>query len=170
VGLLAEHFLTGICEQEGQMRRFTPAALAQLATYRWPGNVRELRNAVHRAYVMARGELIDPSWLPPCVGAGTGAVASRERTDALPGPAPEAPAAALALAPPPASGAESITLPIGTSMAQAERLLMLATLRHYNHQKERTAATLGISLKTLYNRLKEYATGVDDSTGATLRD
>ena len=42
-------------------------------------------------------------------------------------------------------------------MAQAERLLILATLRHYDHHKERTAAALGISLKTLYNRLKEYA-------------
>ena len=42
-------------------------------------------------------------------------------------------------------------------MAQAERALMLATLRHYKHHKERTAAVLGISLKTLYNRLKEYA-------------
>ena len=51
----------------------------------------------------------------------------------------------------------SITLPIGSSVAQAERALMLATLRHFNHHKERTAAALGISLKTLYNRLKEYA-------------
>jgi len=51
---------------------------------------------------------------------------------------------------------DSITLPIGTSLAQAEKQLMLATLRHYNHHKERTAATLGVSLKTLYNRLKEY--------------
>jgi DNA-binding NtrC family response regulator len=42
-------------------------------------------------------------------------------------------------------------------VAQAERALMLATLRHFNHHKERTAAALGISLKTLYNRLKEYA-------------
>jgi two-component system, NtrC family, response regulator AtoC len=42
-------------------------------------------------------------------------------------------------------------------MAQAERSLILATLRHYDHHKERTAAALGISLKTLYNRLKEYA-------------
>jgi Response regulator containing CheY-like receiver, AAA-type ATPase, and DNA-binding domains len=50
-----------------------------------------------------------------------------------------------------------VTLPIGTSMAQAERALILATLRHYHHHKERTAAVLGISLKTLYNRLKEYA-------------
>jgi DNA-binding NtrC family response regulator len=52
---------------------------------------------------------------------------------------------------------EVVTLPIGTSMAQAERALIEATLRHYKHQKERTAAVLGISLKTLYNRLKEYA-------------
>jgi DNA-binding NtrC family response regulator len=168
VGLLAEHFLTGICEQEGQVRRFTPTALAQLATYRWPGNVRELRNAVQRAYVMASGELIDQSWLPRSVDEG--ASAARESTFAAPGAGPQGKGAAPDLAPPPSSAVESITLPIGTSMAQAERLLMLATLRHCNHQKERTAATLGISLKTLYNRLKEYATRVDDGTGATLRD
>ena len=52
---------------------------------------------------------------------------------------------------------DCVRLPIGTSLAEAERTLMLATLRHYNHHKERTAAALGISLKTLYNRLKEYA-------------
>ena len=40
----------------------------------------------------------------------------------------------------------SLVLPIGTSMAEAERALVLATLRHYNHHKERTAAVLGISL------------------------
>ena len=51
----------------------------------------------------------------------------------------------------------TINLAIGTSMADAERALILATLRHHQHQKERTAAVLGISLKTLYNRLKEYA-------------
>ena len=42
-------------------------------------------------------------------------------------------------------------------MAEAERQLILATLRHFNQHKERTAAVLGVSLKTLYNRLKEYA-------------
>ena len=57
---------------------------------------------------------------------------------------------------PPEDG-DSITLRIGTSMAQTERLLILATLRHYDHHKERTAAALGISMKTLYNRLKDYA-------------
>ena len=50
----------------------------------------------------------------------------------------------------------TISLPIGTSMADVERTVILATLEHYNHHKERVAAVLGISLKTLYNRLKEY--------------
>ncbi|TCP04346.1 DNA-binding NtrC family response regulator [Rubrivivax gelatinosus] len=148
VGLLAQHFLEGINEQEGRRRQLSPEALERLATYHWPGNVRELRNAVQRAYVMAEGELIDDQWLPRG------------------GPAPVAPAPAAAPAAaatpelrPPTSvpQIEVVTLPIGTSMAQAERALIEATLRHYKHQKERTAAVLGISLKTLYNRLKEYA-------------
>jgi len=42
------------------------------------------------------------------------------------------------------------------ALAEAERQLILATLEHYAHHKERTAAALGVSLKTLYNRLKEY--------------
>ena len=45
---------------------------------------------------------------------------------------------------------------VAKAQADQERALMLATLRHYNHHKERVAAVLGISLKTLYNRLKEY--------------
>ena len=159
VALLAEHFLVGIGEQEGHPRRFTPAALAKLATYNWPGNVRELRNAVQRAYVMAAHDTIDEAWLP-----GTDEVgASQGQASALSNVA--VPLAAGSVQPA-ASGAlpECVTLPIGTSLAKAERLLMLATLRHYNHQKERTAAALGISLKTLYNRLKEYAAEDERST------
>ena len=57
----------------------------------------------------------------------------------------------------PVPAAPAITIPIGTSMADAERQLILATLEHFNQQKERTAAALGVSLKTLYNRLKEYS-------------
>lgn len=49
-----------------------------------------------------------------------------------------------------------LSFPIGTSMSEIERTVILATLAHYNHHKERVAAVLGISLKTLYNRLKEY--------------
>jgi DNA-binding NtrC family response regulator len=157
IPLLANHFLAAISEQEGVVRRFTPAALAALMEYPWPGNVRELRNAVQRAYVMAQGEVIDDTWLPS-VGEG-GALSGWGQLGGAPeaaAPAPAAPAAAYE-APPVAEGVPSITLPIGSSVAEAERMLMLATLRHFNHHKERTAAALGISLKTLYNRLKEYA-------------
>ena len=49
-------------------------------------------------------------------------------------------------------------------MAEAERQLILATLEHFHQQKERTAAALGVSLKTLYNRLKEYSQDKADLT------
>ncbi|MGM9512879.1 sigma-54-dependent transcriptional regulator [Roseateles sp. DB2] len=57
----------------------------------------------------------------------------------------------------PAAAPDVLLVPIGCSMAEIERRFILATLAHYKQHKERTAAVLGISLKTLYNRLKEYA-------------
>lgn len=50
----------------------------------------------------------------------------------------------------------SVIIPIGTTMAEAEKRVILATLNHYEWHRERTANALGISLKTLYNRLQEY--------------
>jgi len=140
ITLLAEHFLTGICQTEGVVKRFSPAALARLAAYRWPGNVRELRNVAQRAFVMASGEVITDEWLPsdaPALGPGAMPAARGEAAGA--------------------TSSSSITIRLGTSMADAERQLILATLAHFNNHKERTAAVLGVSLKTLYNRLKEYS-------------
>jgi two-component system response regulator AtoC len=135
VALLAEHFLAEVNASERGNKRFVPAALAKLASWRWPGNVRELRNAVQRAYVMAAGELIGDEWLP-------GEVPPRH---------------AEAGRPPDAAGGEAISVPVGSSIAQAERQLILATFDHCGRNKERTAAVLGVSLKTLYNRLKEFS-------------
>ncbi|KQV89450.1 sigma-54 dependent transcriptional regulator [Pelomonas sp. Root1237] len=160
IPLLANHFLAAISEQEGTVRRFSPEALATLVGYPWPGNVRELRNVVQRAYVMAQGELIDETWLPGSEETGVTSTWGGQGPQDLPVASP------VGIPPSPARLPEMlnadadmpfITLPIGSSVAQAERALMLATLRHFNHHKERTAAVLGISLKTLYNRLKEYA-------------
>ncbi len=139
IHLLAEHFLAGICKAEGRTCRFTPDALAALAAHRWPGNVRELRNAVQRAFVMASGETIDAQWLPADGSASSAAA------QPISGPAANASAVA------------TLSLAIGTSLAEAERSLILATLKHYDQHKERTASALGVSMKTLYNRLKEYA-------------
>ncbi len=145
VALLAEHFLSGVCEREGQKKQFTEAALARLTAYRWPGNVRELRNVVQRAYVMASGNSITDEWLPS--DAPTPGVVTRNTTD---GP--------------------NIVIRIGTSLADTERQLILATLQHFNSHKERTAAVLGVSLKTLYNRLKEYSAEAGGSEALAALD
>jgi DNA-binding NtrC family response regulator len=57
---------------------------------------------------------------------------------------------------PHAPAAGMLEVSVGTPLADMERQMILATLEHFGHQKERTAAALGVSLKTLYNRLKEY--------------
>jgi two-component system, NtrC family, response regulator AtoC len=128
IPLLVAHFLQEIGQREGGFKRATPAALERLAQYRWPGNVRELRNVLQRAYVMSAGAEIGDQWLP---------------RDALAEPVHSA-------------GAGTLQVEVGTPLAAVERQVILATLEHYGHQKERTAAALGVSLKTLYNRLKEY--------------
>ncbi len=137
IPVLAEEFLADVCRREGQGKRFSAGALAQLACYRWPGNVRELRNVVQRAYLMAAGQVITDEDLP----------------SAALQPAPAAPEVAGDGA---ANGA-AVTIPLGTSLAEAEYRLITATLQHFNNHKERTATALGVSPKTLYNRLKEYA-------------
>ncbi|WAC72173.1 sigma-54 dependent transcriptional regulator [Roseateles sp. SL47] len=163
VPLLADHFLKAIAAKEGKNKRFTPRALQQLQTYHWPGNVRELRNAVQRAYVMAAAEVIDEQWLPRpdpahevvstlAATSGTFAAVSPGWTGQSLAPAISAPAPAAA-----ETSGPSVVMPLGSSMAQVEKAFILATLQHYKHHKEQTAAVLGISLKTLYNRLKEYA-------------
>jgi two-component system, NtrC family, response regulator AtoC len=128
--LLVDHFLAEIGAREGVAKQATAAALERLGAYRWPGNVRELRNVLQRAYVMAAGPQIGNEWLP---------------RDVLAAPPAQ-----------PSADGDLVQVPVGTRLADAERQLILATLAHYGHQKERTAAALGVSLKTLYNRLKEY--------------
>ena len=153
--LLAQQFLLEIAHKEGGSKRFTPHALEHLQTHDWPGNVRELRNAVQRAYIMSSGELINEQWLPPST-----------RLSASTNPIDLATSVENGLAPPGAQaparnvqhpvGAPQLTLPMGISMAAAKRALILATFEHFGQHQEHTAAVLGISLKTLYNRLKEY--------------
>jgi two-component system response regulator AtoC len=125
---LAEHFLNGLNEQEGCRKTFTAAALARLERHEWPGNVRELKNVVHRAHILADGE-IDAKCLSPELG--------------MPASAPVTPGA------PP-------SFRVGTSLDEAERQLILATLEYFEGDKKKAAEVLGISLKTLYNRLNVY--------------
>ncbi len=126
IELLAEHFLKEIGDQEGVSRSLSEGALRRMQAYHWPGNVRELRNAVQRAWVMSTGSTISEEWLPL--------------------------QPSIAMTP----AGNVLTVRIGSPLADVERELILATLGHFKGHKEKTAAALGVSLKTLYNRLKEY--------------
>jgi len=129
VPLLSDHFLEQAIQQEGERKRFSPAVIDAFGRYNWPGNIRELRNAVYRSYVMASGEIITEPWLT----AHGDSAAEGGR-----------------------GGESTLTVAVGTPLADVERTLILATLDKFGGHKEKTAAALGISLKTLYNRMKAY--------------
>ena len=149
--LLVRHFLQEIGQREGMVKRAAPQALERLGQYRWPGNVRELRNVLQRAYVMSTGPEITDQWLPR----DAAHVAAAAAAAAI---APPSPAAAIDPhgAPAHTGSGPKLEIAVGTPLAAIEKQVILATLQHYGHHKERTAAALGVSLKTLYNRLKEY--------------
>ena len=67
---LAEHFLTQSGNKLGRTLRLSPGALERLLRYAWPGNVRELENAIERAAILARSEIVEPDDLPPHVAVG----------------------------------------------------------------------------------------------------
>jgi two-component system, NtrC family, response regulator AtoC len=144
VAQLAEIFLRAVDkDREGEPRSFTAAAQERLAAYRWPGNVRELRNVVRRAAIMATGETIDVRDLP---------------LEGTPAPAVVT------------AGAESPQLRPGMTVEEAERKLIEATLAHADGDKRQAAEMLGISLKTLYTRLKVYDAARSATAAAEARD
>ena len=137
---LAQAFLEDLIQSEGRAKRFSERAFDMLAQYHWPGNVRELRNVVHFAYVLSE-DIIDIDSLPGEVQRG--------------GKASEPQAAGAAEAKNEASSG-TFTVRVGSTIADVERRLILATLREYQEDKPKSANVLGISLKTLYNRLNQY--------------
>jgi len=128
VVVLAEHFLAALNRREATDKRWSDAALLRLRELPWPGNVRELRNVVERAAIM------------------TDHVIAAEDL-----PVPEGETAAR-----PAEPDGALRVNVGTSISEVERELILATLEQLAGDKKRAAEVLGISLKTLYNRLAVY--------------
>jgi DNA-binding NtrC family response regulator len=108
----------------------SPEVLAVFDRYDWPGNVRELRNLLERAVILAGSGTVTPAHLPR-------GFAGRSETP------PRPPDASVALEP-------------GMTVDEAERALIELTLRHTSNNRTRTAEILGISTKTLFNKLKEY--------------
>jgi DNA-binding NtrC family response regulator len=125
-------------KHECRISDIAPEVLEALQRHQWPGNVRELRNVLERAVILAGEGTIDVKHLPGF----------------LQGRAPAA--AAGATEAPLAQDSDSVRFPIGTTVGEAEKGLILRTLEHTRNNKTRAAEILGISLKTLHNKLKEY--------------
>ncbi|MBI2526606.1 MAG: sigma-54-dependent Fis family transcriptional regulator [Candidatus Rokubacteria bacterium] len=138
IPLLIQAFLEEFdAKYDRKVRGVDDAALSVLTAHDWPGNVRELRNIVERALIACPGELIAAAHLP----AGLGERPARE---------PE-PAGAV----PPAAGPGG-EVPAGVRLRDLEREAILKTLAAVNNNKTRAAQLLGISLKTLHNKLNRY--------------
>jgi DNA-binding NtrC family response regulator len=128
VELLTDHFLERLNERACDTKHLSSTSRAFLHEYTWPGNVRELFNTVQRAFIIANDELDIAA-----------AVASGPRLDS---PAP--------------SSDKRMYFRPGMSLAEMERIAITETVRSANGNKTRAAAMLGISVKTLYNKLNEY--------------
>ncbi|TVR55462.1 MAG: sigma-54-dependent Fis family transcriptional regulator [Gemmatimonadales bacterium] len=128
--LLARTILEEIGEQEGRRKSIGPDVMGMLQAYAWPGNIRELRNALYTAFLLSEGPELEAASIPH-------EVSGSPRLD-------------------PDPGATAIRIPVKTSIREAERRLILMTLEHMEGRKDRTAEALGVSIKTLYNRLHAY--------------
>jgi DNA-binding NtrC family response regulator len=183
IPLLASYFLEVLNEKEGKnITGFEPSVLEVLQRYAWPGNVRELRNVINRAYILAWSHTITEGCLPDELRAKAPLPARPKALEIPVGlPLQEIQARAIQATlesvggdqaraeqilgtplPQPgdrAAGADEparLEVRVGMSMDELEKLLIIKTLECYHGNKPKTAEVLGISLKTLYNKLERY--------------
>ena len=129
VGRLARHFLE---ENAAGGLAFDAEAMEALAAHDWPGNVEELREAVRRAAELAEGPTIGPIVVRSVLGRPLAARGSRRRRVPV------------------------VRIAVGDSLAEVERRLIQKTLEFAKGNKKKTAELLKLSLKTIYNKIKEY--------------
>ena len=110
-----------------------PDVMEQFKRHSWPGNVRELRNVLERAVILAGEGSISVHHLPRDFGVPAGSRPQPQETEP-----------------------DAVRLPVGTTVGEAEKALIQLTLQYTKNNKTRAAEILGISLKTLFNKLKEY--------------
>lgn len=127
IPLLVQHFLTVFNQEYGGDIGISDASLARLLSYDWPGNVRELRHVIHRAYIMA-DQQEKKLVLPETLSSPFSKIIHQ-----------------------PGAGIQ-----VGKTVEEVEKELIQSTLEHYGGDKKQAADILGISLKTLYNRLNSY--------------
>ena len=128
IPLLIQAFVEELnVKYDKRIKSVDEAALQTLLRHPWPGNVRELRNTIERAMIVCETDLVASRHLPP-------SIASETKGD----------------------GPDSITVPFGISLEEAEKDLIRRTLASVNNNKTKAAEILGISLKTLHNKLHRY--------------
>jgi DNA-binding NtrC family response regulator len=138
---LAEHFLKKYAKANGvEHRPLSEAAKAQITSRDWPGNVRELENAMHRAVLLGAGSEITPDAIrmpdgSPLSGGGAGGSVAQKAREA----------------------ADEAVNHVGKTVAQVEQDLILDTLDHCLGNRTHAANILGISIRTLRNKLKLYS-------------
>jgi len=143
--LLTEALIGGLNRKHGcRVVEVSEDVLEAFRRYNWPGNVRELRNVLERAVILAGEGTITAQHLPRDFGA-------------QPGNRPAQPA----------SDVDGVRLPVGTTVDEAEKALIQLTLRHTKNNKTRAAEILGISLKTLFNKLKEYGAAAESEAASS---
>jgi DNA-binding NtrC family response regulator len=154
---LARYFAERYAKANGlPLRPLSPEAEGMLLRHPWPGNVRELENAIHRAVLLAEGSVIGTDAIELMAPAAVAAMAA-PITAAMP-EAPPLPTAQAAATPAAPRGASAL---VGRRMEEVERELILETLSHCLGNRTRAAEMLGISIRTLRNKLHEYrAAGV----------
>jgi len=130
IPILAEHILRDVNAKHGKNVRGIGAEVLDIfMSHTWPGNIRELRNVLERAAIMSEKDLIMRSSLPGEFGKITGKSSS---------------------------DLSGIRFPVGTTVDAMEKELILQTLQATGNNKTRASELLGVSLKTLHNKLKEY--------------
>ena len=139
--LLCEALLRDLNKKHGtKVVEIAADVMEQFLQHHWPGNVRELRNTLERAVILAGEGTIGVGHLP--ANFSSSAPPARTTDDGDPA---------------------SVRLRVGTTIGDAEKVLIQRTLLHTKNNKTRAAEILGISLKTLHNKLKEY--GAAESEG-----
>jgi DNA-binding NtrC family response regulator len=134
IPLLTEALIREMSRKHGcKVTEASREVIELLQRYNWPGNVRELRNVIERAVIIAGEGALTPGHLPRGFGTPAGAKPPVEFSDV-----------------------DAVRLPVGTTVSEAEKALIMITLQHTKNNKTRAAEILGISLKTLFNKLKEY--------------
>jgi DNA-binding NtrC family response regulator len=155
--LLAQAFVAEFAKELNKtVLGVSDEALAELQAHRWPGNVRELRNVMERATIVARGQFIAPADL---VGFGTslsGARSTQPSASGASGPSADKAPSAIATGGATPDRQSPVLVP-GMTVDEAERQLIAITLAHTGGNKTKAASLLGISLKTLHNKLARDA-------------